>query len=218
MPSNAPRPAIRIATAGNAGGGARCGAARLTSNHFMHPFFIDAKDPPMTPKTTAKKTSPSTTAADAIKLLTDDHKEVHALFAKYKKLIGKDEEGAERQPLAEQICMLLTVHASIEEEIFYPAARKAGIDADLLDEADVEHASCNTLIAQIRDMGPSDGHYDAKVAVLGEYIDHHVKEEQDELFPKCRKSSMDLSAVGSKLARRKEELMAEMSEGMEVLP
>ena len=172
----------------------------------------------MTIKTTAKKAFPPAMAIDAIKLLMDDHKEVHGLFLKYKKLLGKDDAGTERQPLAEQICMLLTVHASIEEEIFYPAARKAGVDADLLDEADVEHASCNALIAQIRDIGPREDRYDAKVTVLGEYMDHHVKEEQDELFPKCRKSAMDLSAIGARLASRKEALMAEMSEGMEALP
>ena len=78
--------------------------------------------------------------------------------------------GTERQPLAEQICVLLTVHAAIKEEIFYPAARKAEVDAALLDEAEVEHASCKDLIAQIRDMGPGEECYDAKVTVLGEYI------------------------------------------------
>ncbi len=171
----------------------------------------------MTSKATPKKTAVPAAANDAIKLLTDDHKEVHALFLKYKKLLGKDQGGTERQPLAEQICVLLTVHAAIEEEIFYPAARKAEVDAALLDEAEVEHASCKDLIAQIRDMGPDEECYDAKVTVLGEYIDHHVKEEQDELFPKCRKSTMDLPAIGERLVARKEVLMAEMAEGLEAV-
>jgi hypothetical protein len=164
----------------------------------------------MTIKSTAKKASP-----DAIKLLTDDHKEVHALFQKYKKLVGKDADGTERRPLAEQICVLLSVHATVEEEIFYPAAREAGVDADLLDEAEVEHASCKDLIAQIQRMEPSDDCYDAKLTVLGEYIDHHVKEEQDEMFPKCRKSTMDQNAIGASLAARKEVLMAQAVETIE---
>ncbi len=171
----------------------------------------------MTIKATTKKASAPAAASDAVKLLTDDHKEVHALFQKYKKLLGKDEDGTLRRPLAEQICVLLTVHAALEEEIFYPAARKAGVDAALLDEAEVEHASCKDLIAQIRDMDADEECYDAKVTVLGEYIDHHVKEEQDEMFPKCRKANMDLTAIGARLAARKELLMAEMAEGLEAV-
>ena len=169
----------------------------------------------MTIKSTTKKASLSAAAIDAIKLLTDDHKEVHALFQKYKKLVGKDIAGAERQPLAEQICMMLSAHAAIEEEIFYPAAREAGVDSDQLDEAEVEHASCKDLIAQIRDMSPSEDCYDAKVTVLGEYIDHHVKEEQDEIFPKCRKSTMDLNGVGASMTARKEVLTAHSAETIE---
>jgi len=168
----------------------------------------------MTATTGTRTSSRSTAAGDAIKLLTDDHKQVKGLFQKYSKLIDSDADGDERQPLAEQICMMLTVHASIEEEIFYPAAREAVVDSDLLDEAEVEHASAKDLIAQIRAMSPEDDLYDAKVTVLGEYIDHHVKEEQNELFPKCVKSSMDLKSIGKELATRKQELMAEMSEGM----
>ena len=87
-----------------------------------------------------------------------------------------------------EICVTLTVHATIEEELFYPAAREAEVETDLLDEAEVEHASAKDLIAQIEGMGPDDELYDAKVTVLGEYIDHHVKEEEGEMFPKCRKA------------------------------
>jgi len=85
----------------------------------------------------------------------------------------------------------------------------------VLDEAEVEHASAKDLIAQIRDMNADDALYDAKVKVLGEYVDHHVAEEEDELFPKCRAASLDLGATGARLAARKAELMSEMSEGME---
>ena len=168
----------------------------------------------MTTKAATRSTPRSTVAGDAIKLLTDDHKQVKGLFQKYSKLIENDADGYERQPLAEQICMMLTVHALIEEEIFYPAAREAAVDSDLLDEAEVEHASAKDLIAQIRGMNPGDDLYDAKLTVLGEYIDHHVKEEQNELFPKCVKSSMDLKAIGTELATRKQKLMEEMSDGM----
>ena len=168
----------------------------------------------MTTKTGTRQTPRATAAGDAVKLLTDDHKQVKGLFQKYSKLIDGDADGDERQALAEQICVMLTVHASIEEEIFYPAAREAAVDSGLLDEAEVEHASAKDLIAQIRGMSPDDDLYDAKVTVLGEYIDHHVKDEQNELFPKCVKSSMDLKEIGAELATRKQVLMEEMSEGM----
>ena len=163
-----------------------------------------------TPEPTKKPTK-ATTSVDAIKLLTADHKEVHALFQQFLKLAAKGAKasnGDDREAIAEQICEMLTVHATIEEEIFYPAARTAGVDSDLLDEAEVEHATCKDLIAQILTMSSDDDLYDAKVTVLSEYVDHHVKEEQDELFPKCRKSSMDLESIGMQLSDRKEALMA----------
>lgn len=169
----------------------------------------------MPTKTPAKKHARPASPGDAIALLTNDHKEVHALFQTYSKLCKSGAESEERQPVAEQICLLLSIHAAIEEEIFYPAARDADVDAALLDEADVEHASCKELIAQIESMDADDELYDAKVTVLGEYIDHHVKEEQDEMFPQCRESPMDLKAIGAALAERKAELMAKMTEGME---
>ena len=170
----------------------------------------------MTTKTVTKKSPRSATAVDPIKLLSDDHKEVHGLFQKYKKLADKEADADERQPLAEQICLMLSIHATIEEEIFYPAAYAAGVDAALLDEAEVEHASCKELIAQIRSMDADDDLYDAKLTVLSEYIEHHVKEEEGELFPKCRKSSMDLPTLGTQMSERKEALMSEMMDAMEV--
>ena len=162
-------------------------------------------------KTAAQK-SAATRAKDAITLLKADHKEVKQCFKDYQKLVDKDADGSERQPLAEKICAMLTVHATIEEEIFYPAAREvlSEDDLDLVDEAAVEHASAKDLIAQIQSMSPDDDLYDAKVTVLGEYIDHHVAEEQDELFPKVKSAGMDTKAIGEQLMARKEELMAEM--------
>ena len=113
-----------------------------------------------------------------------------------------------RQSLAQQICGELKIHTTLEEEIFYPAARAALGEkgSDLLDEAKVEHASAKDLIAQLEDASPTDDLFDAKVTVLGEYIKHHVKEEHEELFPKCRKARMDLKAIGAAMAARKKEL------------
>jgi hemerythrin superfamily protein len=105
---------------------------------------------------------------------------------------------------------MLTVHATVEEEIFYPAAREIVEEQDLLDEAEVEHASAKDLIAQIQDMQPEEDLFDAKVKVLGEYIAHHVKEEEKELFPKVRRSKLDLHALGAEMLARKQELMAEV--------
>jgi len=144
---------------------------------------------------------------DAIKLLKADHKEVSDLLEKYENgRLSKDRKKA----VAKQICVALTAHAQIEEEIFYPAAREASIrdGEDLLDEAEVEHGSLKQLVAAIENNSPeSDELFDARVKVLGEYVKHHVKEEENELFPKARKSDMDLEGVGARLAARKDELM-----------
>jgi hypothetical protein len=144
------------------------------------------------------------TAPDAIALLTADHKNVKAMFKKYEDL--GDKAYAAKEKLARDICDELKVHTTVEEEIFYPAVRKAIKDDDLMDEADVEHAGAKDLIAQIEAMKPQESHYDAKVKVLGEEIDHHVKEEQDEMFPKVRKSKLDLNALGAQITSRKAEL------------
>ncbi|MPZ46800.1 MAG: hemerythrin domain-containing protein [Betaproteobacteria bacterium] len=146
---------------------------------------------------------------DAITLLTADHDKVKKLFKSFE---SSGSNADKKEALAAEICTELTVHATIEEEIFYPAAREALEEQDLLDEAEVEHATAKDLIAQLEDMTPGDELYDAKVTVLGEYIDHHVKEEQEELFPKMRKAKLDLNALGAQMKARKEELMAEMSE------
>jgi hemerythrin superfamily protein len=161
--------------------------------------------------TSAKKPAATATAAksDVTILLTRDHTEVRKLFKQYEKLADAQAPASEREALAEEICTQLTAHATAEEEIFYTAAREAGIEADLLDEAEVEHASAKDLIAQIRAMSPDEDLYDAKVKVLGEYIDHHVQEEEEEMFPKCRRSKMDLAELARQVAERKAELLAE---------
>ena len=157
---------------------------------------------------TAKK-STSKTSTDAIALLSQDHADVKALFKKYKQLCESGADGSEKEAIALEICTQLTAHATVEEEIFYPATRADDTD-DLLDEAEVEHGTAKDLIAQIEDMEPDDDLYDAKVTVLGEYIDHHVKEEEGELFPKARKLGIDLGELGAQMKARKEELLAEL--------
>jgi len=155
----------------------------------------------------------ATASHDAIQLLTADHKEVKALFKAYEQLVKAEGEDEERQELAMEICTKLTVHATVEEELFYPAARDVlEDDEDLVDEADVEHACAKDLIAQIMESAPDDPLYDAKVKVLGEYIDHHVKEEEGEMFPKVKKSELDVAALGEEMALRKDELLAEMTQ------
>jgi hemerythrin superfamily protein len=141
---------------------------------------------------------------DAITLLTEDHEHVKSMFEQYEEL--GDRAHVSKQKLALQICEELTKHATAEEEIFYPAVRAATKDDDMLDEAVVEHASAKDLIAQIISMDPTDDLYDAKVKVLGELIDHHVKEEESEMFPKARKAKLDLMALGEAIAARKEEI------------
>ena len=162
------------------------------------------KKTPARKKSPSKKRSASGAQRDAIALLRADHQEVQNLFDKFEKTRSDDRKAA----LAEQICNELTVHAQIEEEIFYPAAREAVRDKDLLDEATVEHQSAKDLIAQIESSKPGDELFDAKVKVLGEYIRHHVKEEQNELFPQVRKTKLDLKALGERLMARKQQLMA----------
>ena len=158
-------------------------------------------------------TTKTAKSADAIKLLTSDHKEVKALFKAYEQLVKAEGDDEEKQQLALEICTKLTVHATVEEELFYPAARDVlEDDEDLIDEADVEHACAKDLIAQIEQSAPTDPLYDAKVKVLGEYIDHHVQEEEGEVFPKIKKSDLDIDALGEEMALRKEELLAEMEE------
>ncbi len=175
-----------------------------------------AKKKPAAAAAPAKAKPAASATPDAIKLLTTDHREVKALFQQYQELVDDDAEDDEKHPIAQQICLLLTVHAQIEEDIFYPAAKEAIDESDLVDEAAVEHASAKDLIAQLEESDPSDELFDAKVKVLGEYIDHHVKEEEKQMFPQARKAGLDLKAMGEQLAERKRQLMGEMGLGSDV--
>ena len=148
---------------------------------------------------------------DAVALLKADHREVEDLFSKYEKAGGD----GRKERLAKEICRDLTIHAQIEEEIFYPAC-EGKVDEDLLKEAYVEHDGAKILIAQIEAGGPDDEFYDAKVTVLQEQIEHHVEEEEkrlEGLFSQARKAGLDMDALGQQLAARKKELLAKADAG-----
>jgi hemerythrin-like domain-containing protein len=161
-------------------------------------------------KTAAKKApakkSPTRKAApqDAIALLRADHKVVSDLFEQFE----KTRSDARKAAIVAQICKELTVHTEIEEEIFYPAVKAALKDHELIPEANVEHASVKDLIAQVEGKTPDGEMYDARVKVMGEFVKHHVKEEQNEMFPKAKKTKVDMIALGEQMAARKQELMA----------
>lgn len=152
-----------------------------------------------------KSESKTTKSLEAIKLLTADHKLVSKLFDDYEDASTK----AMKKKLVTQICMELSVHAQIEEEIFYPAVKKALKDHELVPEATVEHLTLKSLIAQIEGKEPDGEMYDAKVKVLSEYVKHHVKEEQNEMFPKAKATKLDMVKLGEQINSRKQQLVAE---------
>lgn len=163
-------------------------------------------------QTKASRTSTKATPPDAIALLKADHREVEELFEQFEKS-RKDEKKAE---LAQRICKALRIHTTIEESVFYPAFLEATGDEDIHHEAEVEHAGAKHLIAQIEESGPEDDYFHAKVKVLSEMIQHHVREEEkrDGMFAKARSSDMDLAALGQQMQERKDELESEGEGGL----
>ena len=157
----------------------------------------------MTATKTAAPNKPVAAPKDAVALLKADHVAVSQLFAEYE----KTRSVTHKKALVAQICTALSVHAQIEEEIFYPAVKAALKDKLLVPEATVEHAGVKDLIAQLKGLEPDGELYDAKVKVLSEYVKHHVKEEQNEMFPKARASSIDMAELGARMAARKVDLM-----------
>ena len=152
-----------------------------------------------------------TAKLDAIALLKADHRKVEALFEKFEKA-RKDEI---KLALVQQICTELSIHATIEEEIFYPAC-KGEVEDDLLNEAYVEHDGAKVMIAELLASKPGDEFYDAKVKVLSEEIKHHVKEEEkpgEGVFAQARKAEVDMEALGARMAARKQELLEEIEAG-----
>ncbi len=166
---------------------------------------------------TSSRASSKSSSQDALHILAEDHKKALKLFEEFENLKNDPDEEA-KQLLVETACAELTIHAQVEEEVFYPAAREAIDDMDLLDEAEVEHASAKQLITELAAMEPGDDLYDAKFTVLGEYVKHHIHEEEKELFPKLKKAEIDLDELGIEIHQRKLELREELgvpSENME---
>jgi len=158
-----------------------------------------------TRKAPAKTSRASTSSGqDAIALLRADHKKVSELYTQYE----STRSPAKKKALVATICMELSVHARVEEEIFYPAVKAALKDKEMIPEAQVEHASLKELIAQVKDREPDGEMFDAKIKVMSEYTKHHVKEEQNEIFPAAKKTRLDMLDLGARIAARKEELMA----------
>lgn len=152
-----------------------------------------------------------TSSEDALHLLAEDHKKVIEMFEDFEEMKEENSEDEEAlQLLVETACAELTIHAQVEEEVFYPAAREAIDDMDLLDEAEVEHASARQLISELAAMQPGDDLYAAKFTVLGEYVKHHIQEEEKELFPKLKKAHIDLVELGEEIRERKLELQDEL--------
>jgi hemerythrin superfamily protein len=155
----------------------------------------------------SKKVSSSrTNRSDAITLLKTDHRQVESWFSQ----LEKSRNASTKQKLASNICEALTVHTTIEEEIFYPAFLRATEDTDIHHEAIVEHAGAKKLIAEIQDMSSADDYFDAKLTVLSEMIKHHVKEEEKPggMFAEAKKSGMNLQALGQQLLARKKDLQS----------
>ena len=149
----------------------------------------------------AKRKAPARGKMDALKLLKQDHEKVKKAFKKFEKM---DHESNAAQELAAQTIADIKLHAALEEEIFYPALREAIDDDDLMNEAVVEHKSAKQLMQDLESMRPDDPMFAASFTVLGEYIDHHVEEEEGEMFKKARKAKVDLAALGEQIAARKQ--------------
>jgi hemerythrin superfamily protein len=151
---------------------------------------------------------------DAVDLLDADHITVKNLFDQYNKLAESGGPAKERKTLADRISFELAVHTQLEEEGFYPLVRKATGAEDIMNEADVEHEGAKKMIAEISAMDPQDSHYDARVKVLGEMINHHVAEERSKMFPRVRKSGLNLVALGAQLKELKAQIVGELSQAL----
>jgi hemerythrin-like domain-containing protein len=171
---------------------------------------------------TSKKSSSSSSRGGARKkpdiyaLLKEDHQKVKKLVQEFEKLHESEGDSEEQMSIAQTICLELKVHAQVEEEVFYPALREAFEEQeqmDLLNEAQVEHDSAKSLIEQIEQCDAEDEMLAAYVKVLGEYVNHHVQEEEKEIFPAARKAKLDAEELAGQAMSRKQELMAEMGEG-----
>ena len=153
---------------------------------------------------------PKTKTPDAVDMLKADHDKVEKAFKEFRKMDRSDAEAC--RELVHSVCEDLKVHTTLEEEVFYPALREAIDDEDLLNEAAVEHETAKMLIEQLENMEADDPNYYATFTVLGEYVRHHVEEEEEEMFPEVKKSDLDLDALGEQMRARKEELSGEIAQ------
>jgi hypothetical protein len=149
-------------------------------------------------------------ATGAVEILKEQHDKVKKAFKEFEKLDREDTET--QQQLVQTVCEDLKLHTTLEEELFYPAAREAIDDEDIMNEAQVEHETAKMLIEQLENMGPDDPNFHATFTVLGEYVLHHVKEEEGEMFPAAKKSDLDLEELGARMRSRVEELMGAVAE------
>jgi hemerythrin superfamily protein len=149
-------------------------------------------------------------ATGAVEILKQQHDKVKKAFKEFEKLDREDTET--QQQIVQSVCEDLKLHTTLEEELFYPAVRDAIEDEDLLNEAQVEHETAKMLIEQLENMGADDPNYHATFIVLGEYVLHHVKEEEGEMFPQVKKSDLDLEELGGRMRSRMQELMGEIEE------
>ena len=145
----------------------------------------------------------ATSSNPVLTLLKTDHKKVKALFAEYQEATPR-----KQQDIAQTIIQELEIHAELEEELIYPAIRKGTKDDKLMNEATEEHHLVHVLIAELKELEPSDATFKAKFTVLGELVKHHVKEEEGEMFPQAQKAKIDWEALEAEVTERKEQLMA----------
>lgn len=171
------------------------------------PRSASSKTASKTPSRAPARSTTKKTAKTVLDMLAEDHKKVKKMFDQFEKI--KD-DGDATQRLIEHCCAELTVHAQLEEELFYPALRDTIDDLDLIDEAEVEHATAKQLISELSSMQPGDALYEAKFTVLGEYVKHHIEEEEKEVFAKAKKSGLDLEAMAEEAKERKMQLREEL--------
>jgi hemerythrin superfamily protein len=149
-----------------------------------------------------------TKSVEALDMLKQDHDKVEKAFREFEDIDRQDLQSCRR--LVMSVCEDLKLHTTLEEEVFYPAVREAIEDEDIVNEASVEHETAKMLIEQLENMQDDDPNFHATFTVLGEYVRHHIKEEEGEMFPAARKSDLDFEALSERMRERRQELMGEM--------
>jgi hemerythrin superfamily protein len=190
-------------------------AARARAVHVAPQRSIEEFTMPNATREAAR--TPTAARTETLNMLKQDHKKVKKAFQDFERL-DKRARGDECQALIMQTCADLAVHTTLEEEVFYPAIRAAMREQSLIDEAEVEHASAKTLIADLQQLPPEDRAYAATFKVLGEYVQHHIKEEESEIFPQLTRAKLDWDGLQQQMAARRESLEAELLQGKPAQP